>query len=511
MENFSQPFKSTPHWIIQIEKSILEVIIDFLKIKNPPIEKKYLSFLCAPWVHFFSHSALHRYELMRDIKPVNTSFAHTSLTAPGDTLDFLELSRTSEYATMLDNSLNGQHVTFKCRGNIETIDHKKSTRRTLTVAYKTGFPRKLRYFIPLISLGKISIIDSSKASIQCSRNSILRDEFSIYLSNKLTTPDPSLTIWLSEACAALFPLAILENLQSSWDKNYSLPKREKLFSANAWDIIDEWKIYAITQKERFQTRWVGSPHALNHGSSSIFWQRNFELDYLDEYLTWGWSSDQNHHAQIQEFHPPHFPQKIKIPPKKYTWGKGILISSAGRPKHLLEYPYYPRDFEKYLVTQLLMAQELQHVTQEEVTIRSRPKDLGWDIGAMISNLKNSKIKIEFQNGPFKKRLESSSIHICDNISTTIVESLLCNHPTMVLMTHEYFDIHPQAKVAWQALEQAGIAHFTLNSLIEKINSIQKDMEVWWNSGNTQFAIRFFIENQARDGGNIRIWTKKLLS
>lgn len=499
-----------PDWVREIEESLLQGIVRFLTSLHSQIRSKDIKFLCEPWVHFFSHSMLHRYEQIRKEKPIANQFHSTNSPPPGDTLSFIELSRTDDYRLMIDKSMMGETVSFKCRNSIESIFHKTASNRTRVTGYKTGLPRKYRYLLPWLSLNEINFVNTSKQQIECPHDMKIRAMLDAHLCQHISTHDRSLTTWLGSACAGLFPISILENLNNSLMEKKNLPKQTSLYSANAWDIIDEWKIYAISQKSLHKTKWIGSPHALNHGSLAIFWQREFELNYLDKYLTWGWIPKRTTHAKVIDFHPPHFPQKISPPPHQIDLKKGILISSAGRPCHLLEYPYYPEKFTNYIRTQLELAHQLQIHTQQKVVIRNRPKDLGWDLKKMVDDLKNPNISLEFQQGSFKKRLSNSALHVCDNLSTTIAESLMENHPTLVLITQDYFEIHPEAREAWHELARVGILHHSIEGLIGKIDQSGNDILAWWNNSDTQFAIKKFLFMQVREGANISMWKKVLL-
>ncbi len=504
--------KQSAAWVDAIEDSLNQGIAEFLQSCNPEITTpQAFSFLCAPWVHFFTHGVLHRYEQITKIEG-NASHFHLLVTAPpGDTLSFIELSRTSTYQHMIDAALRGESATFSCRSEIEALEYPKEWRTAKIIGYKTAFPKQTRYSVPWLSLGSIRFCLTSKKLIQCDLNLDLRNELCNHLERHLLTPNPALTAWLSSACAALFPIALLENLGPSWRHKLGLPVRQALYSTNAWDIMDEWKIYALAQKQLHHARWIGSPHALNHGCLAVFWQREFELKYLDHYLSWGWQPLQRTQALVHEFHPPHFPFKLRTPSPNWKSNGGLLISSAGRPRHLLEYPYDPEQFEAYLHTQTELAMSLQTLTGQAVMIRTRPKDLGWDLKKIIHDLGNENVSLEFQKGSFSKRVQQSAVHISDNFSTTIAESLLQNHPTLVLITDDYFQLHPQAQSAWDVLEQVGIAHTNPRSLLHQVEKIKSDIMGWWSAPHMQQAIKKFLHHQVRPGATSWQWTQTLLN
>jgi putative transferase (TIGR04331 family) len=345
--------------------------------------------------------------------------------------------------------------------------------------------------VPLIAEYRLELFNSIKKSLK---------DFS-----------KNLSLWLAARAIELFPKSLLENLEINLSKKSQLPGNKNLFSADGWHIIDDWKIYALAQKLTHKTHWIGAPNAVSHGSLAQFWQRNFEFTHIDTYLTWGWQLQYIGANKLVPFYAPHHAGKKQRFFSSRIKSKGILISSAARPKHLLEYPYYPDRFQIYLKNQLKLAQELNEVFHERITIRTRPKDLGWNVKELVNDLKNSDIRIEFQSGRFSDRLLLCRLHICDNCSTTIIESFWANHPTLILITVDYFQLHPEAIDDYVLLAEAGIFHSSLESLIRHCESIREAPETWWMLPQTQEAVQNFLSKQGRLGGGLRVWTHALIS
>jgi len=424
---------------------------------------------------------------------------------PGDTLAFFEFFRTPAYPAYLDARLDGKPHAIECRDDVQCFTHPRS-KHIRTECFKPCFPRSFRYALQFFSLGRIRFTPE-KATYQSvatdwNERRRLKEHVVQSLSSELGRAAP----WMAACVAELFPKSLLENLGESHRQKSTLPARRALFSADAWHIIDEWKIYAVAQKSKYQSMWMGSPNALGHGSLAVFWQREFEINHLDHYLTWGWSIPSNHN--VRPFYSPHYAgQNWSIPSAP---GSGILISSAARPQHLLEYPYTPDRFESYLMQQLKLATQLHRCSHMSVTIRSRPRDLGWDVAAMVQSLKEPNITIEFQSGKFVDRLKQSAMHICDNCSTTIVESFWANHPTMILLEkNRYFDVKEEAQEEYEVLRQCGIYHDNMESLIRQFEKIKDNVTQWWIDPSTQRAVQFYLGRQGRCASTLKDWKKVL--
>ena len=497
--------------IEKIEALVLKATISYLRDLNPNISETSLDFLCAPWVHFFTHSAIHKYESFissnQTAIPVRNDFTHNNNShIPGDTLAFMEYSRTMEYSQYLERSLLGVHETIKCRSNTWVLVD-KFPKTTETIAYMSCLPRYARYMITLASFGRVRFWENKPISIVVSTNWEWRYYLAKIIRSNLEHEFLYLSQWLAQRMLELFPKSLLEYLPSNLKNKNSSHPRKILFSANGWGIIDDWKVYAVIQRGDSKAKLIGSPHSVNYGWLLNFWQRDFEIHHLDRYLTWGWKMQSP--SNLIPFSAPQFlgaSCKLNlIKPLR----SGVLISTAARPMHLLEYPYTPAKFKIYLNTQMQLANQVQRLTNDKVAIRTRPHDLGWNLTEMVRSIKNNHVAIEYQAGKFKNRLLKSRLHICDNCSTTIIESFIFNHPTLILLVPDYFEISTHAQIETQRLIDAGILHNTIDSLLEKLKNVNSQIDDWWNEKGTQNAISTFLDCQGRSDATFADWIREL--
>lgn len=495
----------------------LSATCSYLSEKEPRLSLRQLEFLCAPWMHFFIHSVLNYLEIhgTPDVAPMAEPPSDSSpaspiieRVAPGDTFAFFNFSRSPAYRNYLDLSFSNKAVRFNGRSEVHTFPDQLPSSVT-TVAFSSCLPRRFRYLLQLFSLGKVRHLPSKPHPLEIATDWRLRQSLSDQILVALTARIPQSARWISDRAKELFPKSLLENLSASLDSKWTIPAREYLFSADGWQIIDDWKIYALVQKLRNNAHWIGIPNALGHGCLAVFWQREFEIRHLDTYFTWGWKRDGDVHAHIVPFYSPHFAGQRQAAPSRTDSRKGILISSADRPRHLMEYPYTTARFEKYLDAQLNLAVHAQHLTNKPVAIRSRSRDPGWDLQSWVNSARTPQITLDSQDEKFSDRLKQSWIHICDNCSTTIAESLWANHPTLILITGEYFQLAATAATEFHDLADAGVFHSSLASLLNHLSQVQDDVSKWWASRQTQEAIRRFLDAQCRDGSTLATWKRAL--
>jgi putative transferase (TIGR04331 family) len=499
--------------VSKVEDIVLNTIVSYLEAINPNISKHNLSFLCAPWVHFFTHSVIYKYQNQVKAGEISISggneFNHSDKNQiPGDTLAFMEYSRTEAYSRYLEESLIGFGGKIDCRSSVQVLDI-SFPKAAETIAYMSCLPRHARLIITIASLGSVRFLKNQYKLVSFPTNWELRYGLAGIIKIGLEQEFLNLSHWFSQRVIEFFPKSLLEYLPSNLESKSRSHHRKILFSANAWGIIDDWKVYAVVQREIAAVKLVGASHSLNYGWLLNFWQRDFEVLYLDRYLTWGWVM--NGKPNVIPFSAP---QLIILRGKFKSFKSirsGVLISSAARPKHLLEYPYTPDKFELYLNTQMELANRVQHQLKEEVAIRTRPSDLGWNLPKRIRLINNNHVIIEYQSGKFRNRLRKCRLHICDNCSTTVIESFALNHPTLVLITSDYFEISPTAENETQKLIEVGVMHTTIDSLIKKLASVNFQIEHWWNGESIQEAIKNFLEHQGRFDASLMDWKRELES
>lgn len=500
-----------PAHIVELEALVRGAICQHLATLGLGLSKQHMEFLCAPWAHFFTHSAMHRWELHQGpTPPLHTATDAQAASAPGDTLAFMEFFRTPTYREYLDATLAGGATEFSGRAEVNVLEDRLPG-YVCAVTFTSCLPRRFRYLLQTLSLGRIRDLENKPAKVAVTVDWKARKALAQRVCESLAPRFPQVAVWLSARVAEMFPKSLLENLPVNFRQKLKSAPRRALFSADGWQIIDDWKIYALAQKVRHQATWVGSPNAIGHGSLAVFWQREFEVSHLDIYLTWGWSRVAGSHARVLPFHCPNFAGLPYVAPTRTHRTHGVLISSAARPQHLLEYPYTPDRFERYLNTQLSLAGEVQKLTLCPVSIRTRPKDLGWDLRKMVRSLENPNITLEFQQGKFSSRLKASWLHICDNCSTTIVESLHANHPTLVLVSEDYFQITPDARSEFEQLASVGVFHNDTASLLNHLSRVEGNLDAWWSAPATQQAVQNFLHHQGRGRSGLAVWKRALLA
>ena len=118
--------------------------------------------------------------------------------------------------------------------------------------------------------------------------------------------------------------------------------------------------------------------------------------------------------------------------------------------------------------------------------------------------------IERWDKPFISNLKDCRLFICDHLSTTFIEALSSNKPTILFWQPERYDLNDDAIPYYEMLKNAGILYHTPEEAAEKVNSVYQDVEEWWNGSKIQEAVKIFTERYARTSKNShKMWLKEL--
>jgi putative transferase (TIGR04331 family) len=253
---------------------------------------------------------------------------------------------------------------------------------------------------------------------------------------------------------------------------------------------------------------IGSPHSVAYGALESFWLRKFEINHLDLYLTWGWKSDC---SNVIDFYWPNNSGRKE----EFNYNnsneqrKKILLTTAARPKHTLEYPYHVSIYEKYLQEQIELIKRINSDLSHKVYVRTRDKTTGWGIVNLYAKSQLN-VTVEKQSGSFTRILNNFEIHISDNCSTAYLESIAANWPTLIVNSSSYFIFSDQGNEYYLGLKQVGIYHESIDSLINHLRSINNNIKGWWFSEEVQKSINTFMYTQGRHTQSTTEWLEKLL-
>lgn len=277
-----------------------------------------------------------------------------------------------------------------------------------------------------------------------------------------------------------------------------------IFSSNAWYTDELFKFWAAESSER-GAKILASQHGGTYGIVAYIPSELHEIAISDTYYTWGWKS-------------PPYPSKIIPMPSCILIGRkrvgannhnnGILWVPTQHERYQLWFPYLPEDALVYIDCQIRFARSLRNDIFKEVCIRHKPLDYGWSLSDRLNDF-FPEIKINSHKTPFLESLERCRLYVCDHLSTTFIEALFIDKPTVLFWDESITPVRECAASYLNLLREEGILFSSPEEAANVINENYVDIESWWNEPSRKSAVRKFCAQYASMPlGAIEIWEKE---
>lgn len=296
---------------------------------------------------------------------------------------------------------------------------------------------------------------------------------------------------------------VREFLPRSFLEDYDIYKKKALqfFPLNPSDIYtftgyskdDIFKIYTAHHVNKM------SYHIFQHGGGFGVLDINDEEDLITEtadfFNTWGWAKTSN--STNTQYRVTGSDQLNKI--KKLTcvtnseiicplseWSPMIYRFFNGYHGHA-QLDYF--DMIKHIIDSLP-----QNIS-ENFKLRLQPGKRGWRVNESLFNY-GLKKNILNRKGTFIDDLRLSKIAFITTNSTTLLESLSSNIPTILFLDPSFYPINKFAKQNYDFLHKAGILHYDIDEALMKLKLIFDNPYNWWQSEFVQSNKNKFINKYA---------------
>lgn len=255
----------------------------------------------------------------------------------------------------------------------------------------------------------------------------------------------------------------------------------------SWSSL--FSIWAAECAER-GAKIVGLQHGGRYGESEDISADRYELSVVDEYISWGWS-------EPPKVRPLPSPRLMGYASKKHSpvGNKVLWVTTldSKKPCFIGHVPFGERFYE-YFNGQEDLYDCLNAAVKDKLSIRLYREDLGWG-QKYIWEKRNPNIKYDDNDSPLHKSARESDFVIIDHFgSTSLLECLAMNIPVIVFGDPALFSISKRAKPYYDALNEAGVLHYSPESAAKAINTMHTSVDDWWNQEGRQVAVKKF-QNQ----------------
>ena len=362
--------------------------------------------------------------------------------------------------------------------------------------YKLIFSSRFRFCLDHFQYGySLNIIGIDHKTRSKSLN-IGNDEFDSYLGSTLLKDIPFLYI------------EGYKEFKVKVDK-LRIRNQDIVHTAIAWYYSPVFQFWYAKNKDK--TKLIVQQHGGVNGTHLIA-QEEVHWQVANEVWTFGWSGDPKH---IPMTHYINMVEKAAF--VKKTKAKTILLVMTAQPRYV--YKFYSchasSEMVKYIEDTIIFLKALR--SEVTIIIRLYHHDYGWKIkDRILANNFNCKVTFNDHHmsdnqGSFMKQLAQCEIFVTDHLSSSYLQSLGFNIPTVVysdpnISKFRASELHFSAK-----LKELKILHDTPESAAIHINQVHEEVNKWWGSSKLKQGISGFIDRHAHpDEKWVKRWVARCL-
>jgi putative transferase (TIGR04331 family) len=320
-----------------------------------------------------------------------------------------------------------------------------------------------------------------------------RDEFESVMQNMLPFEIPQ--------CYIEGYKIIIKEVEKKYPKNC-----QAIMSANGWFRMEAFKQWAAASSEEGKML-IGAQHGGGYGSLACLPFENYELSVTDRFYSWGWEQE---HGNSRIVPMP----ATKLAGRKAIGAcndkEGIVLAVTGTSRYFYRFEGITNYvFDDYISWQIRFIEAVSPDLKNKIRFRAYAEDYGWD---HIQRLKdhNCGVTVETWKVPLVKCLKNCRIYVCDNLSTTYLEALSADKPTILFWNPDIFQLRTEAQPYYDLLREAGILHHSPESAASALNAAYRDAEGWWNAPERQAARKRFCHRFGRTSPDaIDQWAEEL--
>jgi putative transferase (TIGR04331 family) len=293
------------------------------------------------------------------------------------------------------------------------------------------------------------------------------------------------------------PKSFVENYRSTVHalNKSDLPRSPRaIFTSNLHASSDSFTIWAA-EKHNGGSAFVIGQHGGLYGQGNPPTRIELhEIGVADKYLTWGWTNGNEH---------------VVAGPALINVGKQSNLNRANRDRILLVTDCTFRYSRRPWSTGALYSQYLDNLfrfvdllskSERDALIVRLHHDHDKDDKSHLDQWRDRFPNIEIDPG--KRHLDlvraESRIDICTTIGTSEIESMSNDRPTLIYLDPATHPFRQSVQHVFTVCAEAGILHYSPESLARQISEVWEDIDSWWNRNDVKFARDLYCSNFAQD-------------
>lgn len=290
------------------------------------------------------------------------------------------------------------------------------------------------------------------------------------------------------------PAAYLEGFARLRSQSSAQPWPEGpgvIFTANAYSSDDVFKCWAAAKVDSGVPLVIGQ-HGGNYGMARWTFTEDHQRSISDRWLSWGWTDAAD--PRVVDV------GNIKMVGRKLDWdpaGQCLLVENI-IPRysyHMYSIPVAGQWLD-YFRDQVRFVAALPDGIRGRTTVRLYNQDYGWSAAERWS-VECPGVKVDDGSASIESLIQACRICVSSWNSTTLLETLAMNVPTIIFWNPEQWEHREDAVPYFDLLASAGIFHTTPESAALQIATVWDDVAGWWHEDAVQRARAEFARRFSR--------------
>jgi putative transferase (TIGR04331 family) len=279
------------------------------------------------------------------------------------------------------------------------------------------------------------------------------------------------------------PKIFLEDFSENWMLMNCLkwPLEPKIiFVSNHFDTNEIFKLYLVKNLIKNKSTYLVGQHGAHYGTTMQY--VNYpEYMTSDFFLTWGWS---NSNKDIIGYN---FKTSNKFNTYKFSNQKLFLFVQMPILHRNVVWNTFSYQ-NQYQKDQFQFLSNINNLVFDKINVRLHHESLSsaWNEKQRFSD-KYKNLKFDNGYGNILNKYLKSKLVIHSYDSTGILECLSMNVPMIAFWSFEIYPLNNKADEDYEILKKAGILYDCPVKAAIFINSINIDIEEWWNRPDIQSA------------------------
>jgi len=272
---------------------------------------------------------------------------------------------------------------------------------------------------------------------------------------------------------------------------------EKLSGYKAYFFTTSWVSnilfsYTASFGKMKGAKIIACQHGGGYGQHESNYGELIERNFSDFFITWGWKDTFYPGAKIMSLPQPDLSRIFNKHKPKLNMAIWVSNSSPKHVYRFLPYPFMPEALPLYFNFKRSFLSSIDSDIRKYIVYRPYLYDYGWGKEEKEIFKEYPDIRIEC-TGELPKLLKKIRFFICDHLTTSFMEALVANTPSILFWNYELCRERKDAKSVFDLLRKAEILFHDPIDAANQVNFIWDDVQGWWMEPKRQEARLKFME------------------